>query len=1688
MIQSGKITQYPNLELNDDQKKAILEFSDEFDLNEIDCLSLWIEISDPIKRRLLESQLGRSYGSFDEDLPRAARELFSFQQDCDLNIVIELMKARYDTALIASKRAIIMRETNRLLCGGIALNIMENLLSNIRQGGHNLLKLVRQQGGDTKFQSQRTQKSWKQVHLRLMQLSECLFYIFYQTQIESKENNKLLELIEGLSELVVLKEHSPLITDTEHSTSTSIPGEWSNSLFQVLIVLQLTHVCAMEQVQTLYCRTNDTEPYLLESVGNEILPEVGGYDGMEKDRWKNGMAQGFTCLVFAILREPYVDMRDPSYSPEEVFWLLDQASQLQAYSYIRLCMLPVLQSFSLTANETSTHSLYMSVLCNFVHNLLTVFCLPVYDHLGFPFPDSKLTHSQDVQWLIQEYEKQEQNLLLNGDDVDYTPIVPPLEYFGFSKLLQRDCLDDVLDMLSAVLLANPNYPPAFWVPGKYHPFTQRALQGVTTDSSLILPCLNFLTALSSGLNSGTCEAVYHFLNQKLTGFFDWNRFFTLIRQYAEDLGGNTTQVTLSGVDSSQASVLSQEDSEVLEGIVNLIGAVMKHPAVTQAVVSDSFDPIGILFSLFVCRIDYTLKGSILRTISAICASTSVAYHMSLRLGSGTSTDSHHSPDPLNSSIGGKIIEQIWTSIEFYRLLPFSGTSQKEPGGLVYELESVETVSGNYPVTDGFLTLLLTLLQHEYGIPVNLGYGYRIPGVVCYVDYLVSEILLKMHLRSYSSDGHGQLWKILSQVILILTSIIQSYPVNAITVADLIQAKSSINRSSSQESKVLSSDAGNAPSSLFQNKAQLHQSLLEDFVDLDGFFPMETSQNRNSQSDARSFSSARSSTQYLKRQVNAIQKIPKPKSAGFAVLCHLLHNSRRVFDHLIQILKQNSPDSLLSSRETEIQRKCQISVEILKGIISEGEKLSQIKDTKEKKKLSQQRDQRWSYEQKRGGRETRSDYEEMIEINTDIELPKYGWDEFAYDIPYWKYRTISAIIGLFYEVSLREKTFLTCVRIASSSSPLTILRTERVNEPPILISVQLTELSHLMTGVLNGQPLTDITNFITLLPESLITYPSVPVMAVRILQYVSTSQIPSKILNTLYNSSNGDRIISSCTQALVTGNDGLVVSFTNPYAYATRRYGGGANDFVQSLGLIFTPSQSYTSTCGLASYSYYFSALRSQPVQDSYLSNIFKENNDVREAILDLLLLTFSANKSCLCHYLLGLLDSVDSVLGGTHSIEYRTSLTSFISRGFHMRPGFPGNCLDAIIDLISSGVPGNPLGQSILSLNPTQGLKCYELLYRLCASKLTNNTIMKILWMRRESPKYTHFFQPHLERFLIHYLTPSSSMQKRDPGESVAADTARFNSCAWILKMIALELHSIELSPKEVVPQSAVQAILNLFFDPDSRANQNTNIFSQTTSSSFAHSAPKSNQNIMLLKILNVLPLSSLSDQLEGYDSPVGVQCMKKCCESYRVTYGGMSSDARNEPPGQFSYINIQSLIELLQEVFSQPSPGIVASGKSSVPSSASGAYFDQQIEATVSVAINYNKYNMLIASLANLFQGWRQLVDVSLLGCGSLLIGQFDSEWNGLERSRLSIHDTNASITVAIDKLINFLMLPVINLLISQPSLEMILTEQLARSLLSMTALLRDVCSNSSESDADSSFFQESSGNCFLPCSHLRS
>jgi hypothetical protein len=377
------------------------------------------------------------------------------------------------------------------------------------------------------------------------------------------------------------------------------------------------------------------------------------------------------------------------------------------------------------------------------------------------------------------------------------------------------------------------------------------------------------------------------------------------------------------------------------------------------------------------------------------------------------------------------------------------------------------------------------------------------------------------------------------------------------------------------------------------------------------------------------------------------------------------------------------------------------------------------------------------------------------------------------------------------------------------------------------------------------------------------------------------------------------------------------------------------------------------------------------------------------------------------------------------------------------------------------------------------------LLYRLCSSKLTNNAVMKILWMRRESPKYTHFFQPHLERFLAYYLASSpvsgEKDRDRDSSENLINDTARFNSCAWILKMIALELHSIELSTKETVPQSAIQAILNLFFDPDSRANQ----LIQSTHT--AAPMRNNNQSILLLKILNILPLESLSAQLEGYDSPIGVQCMKRCSEPYRVTYSlpltAEASSSRNEPPGQFSYINIQMLIDLLHEI--QPTSGTTTNKALGATTNATASlHLEQQIESTVKAALKYNKYNMLMASLANLFHGWRQLVDVSLLGCGSLLIGQWDSGERSLSMSRLSMPpmNTSPSISLAIDKLVNFLILPVLNLLVTQPSLEMILAEQLARSLLSMTALLRDsVCGGNAqfpdETIGNSKRFQDSSG-----------
>lgn len=79
-------------------------------------------------------------------------------------------------------------------------------------------------------------------------------------------------------------------------------------------------------------------------------------------------------------------------------------------------------------------------------------------------------------------------------------------------------------------------------------------------------------------------------------------------------------------------------------------------------------------------------------------------------------------------------------------------SAKPAGGLVTELENVESRLETYPMLRGFLSLIDNLCQSSGQPPETLGAGYRVPGFQPYLDFVINDVMLKFSSRAYKNGS------------------------------------------------------------------------------------------------------------------------------------------------------------------------------------------------------------------------------------------------------------------------------------------------------------------------------------------------------------------------------------------------------------------------------------------------------------------------------------------------------------------------------------------------------------------------------------------------------------------------------------------------------------------------------------------------------------------------------------------------------------------------------------------------------------------------------------------------------------------------------------------------------------------------------------------------------------------------
>ena len=262
-----------------------------------------------------------------------------------------------------NKRAVIIGVTNSMIKDDrIAIKLMEAIQEGI---------------GETNLRSKTVSNTLKESFVKwVLEISECLFFLFYKTQILLAESMGLVKLIQDVSKIVI-------DFSSQH---------WVAGLLRAQVILQLAQCRALNQCETFLDRDEATAPFTAaHGVGNTLTITKDLKENIDQQcpdgAWPPSYpSQGVSCLAYALLGQQAVD-EDCSNKAKitDVYFFLARASTWRAYSCIRSNLLPILMVMHKDPNQ----QLYVSVLCDVVYQSLTLFTMPYYHaspFKGFPFP------------------------------------------------------------------------------------------------------------------------------------------------------------------------------------------------------------------------------------------------------------------------------------------------------------------------------------------------------------------------------------------------------------------------------------------------------------------------------------------------------------------------------------------------------------------------------------------------------------------------------------------------------------------------------------------------------------------------------------------------------------------------------------------------------------------------------------------------------------------------------------------------------------------------------------------------------------------------------------------------------------------------------------------------------------------------------------------------------------------------------------------------------------------------------------------------------------------------------------------------------------------------------------------------------------------------------------------------------
>lgn len=245
------------------------------------------------------------------------------------------------------------------------------------------------------------------------------------------------------------------------------------------------------------------------------------------------------------------------------------------------------------------------------------------------------------------------------------------------------------------------------------------------SAELYVPTVKMLEAISKDESSSS--SCFRLLRQA-AGNLSWERIFESLKQYSDHLKvesgpGNTNW-------SQQASI-SPEETAALVAVIKLTSTVAEHdPSSRQIILEQQAWRVPIyLMQLFRCGIAPSLKAACFDCLGTLIGNEGAA-------------------------------ASLWVSMDGDHVLQ----------GIIQEVERIESREERYPLTIAFCNLIRKLC--EYPLPLNFGAGARSPGVTSYIDFALSNVLLRLDTFSYKQPSEK--WDMTIAVLDMIALLLASY--------------------------------------------------------------------------------------------------------------------------------------------------------------------------------------------------------------------------------------------------------------------------------------------------------------------------------------------------------------------------------------------------------------------------------------------------------------------------------------------------------------------------------------------------------------------------------------------------------------------------------------------------------------------------------------------------------------------------------------------------------------------------------------------------------------------------------------------------------------------------------------------------------------------------------------------------